>query len=66
MKIIDPATGWLEMFGIPTFDPDEVTAGNDEYIDKSSAKVSHLFNNTWLCRYPRPRKFVFDNVSEFK
>ena len=28
--------------------------------------VSHLFNNTWICRYPRPRKVVFDNLSEFK
>ena len=25
-----------------------------------------MYNNTWLCRYPRPRKFVFDNGSEFK
>ena len=28
--------------------------------------VSHMFNNTWLCKYPRPRKVVFDNGSEFK
>ena len=25
-----------------------------------------MFNNTWLCRYPRPRKVVFDDGSEFK
>ena len=25
-----------------------------------------MFNNTCLCRYPRPRKVVFDNGSEFK
>ena len=25
-----------------------------------------IFNNTGLCRYPRPRKVVFDNGSEFK
>ena len=25
-----------------------------------------MFNNTWLCRYLRPRKVVFDNGSEFK
>ena len=32
--MIDPATGWFEIFEIPTFDLDELTAGNDEYIDK--------------------------------
>ena len=25
-----------------------------------------MFNNTWLCRYPRPCKVVLDNGSEFK
>ena len=25
-----------------------------------------MFNKTWLCRYPHPRKVVFDNGSEFK
>ena len=28
--------------------------------------VIHLFNNTWLCRYLRLQKVVFDNRSEFK
>ena len=34
MKIIDPATGWFEIVEIPMFDLNEVTDGNDEYIDK--------------------------------
>ena len=25
-----------------------------------------MFNNTWICRYPRPHKFVFENGSEIK
>ena len=25
-----------------------------------------MFNNTWRCIYPRPRKLVFDYVYEFK
>ena len=25
-----------------------------------------MFNNTWLCRYLRPHKVVFDKGSEFK
>ena len=48
MKMIDLATGWFKIIEIPTFKLDEVTASNDEYIDKSSARVSRLFNNTWL------------------
>ena len=34
MKIIDPATGWFEIFEVPTFDLDKVKNWNDEYIDK--------------------------------
>ena len=66
MTIIDPATGWFEIVNITKFDTNEVTAGNDEYIYKSYARLSQMFNNTWLCRYPRPHKVVFNNVSEFK
>ena len=48
--MIDPATGLFDISEIPTYDLEEVTIGNDEYIDKSSARVSQLFNNKWLCR----------------
>ena len=34
MEMIDPATGWFEIFKIPTFDLKEVTIGNDEYMDR--------------------------------
>ena len=60
MAMIAPATGWFRIAKIPMFDLEEVTIGNDEYIDKSYARVSQLFNNTWLCRYSCPRKLVFD------
>ena len=53
MTFIDPVTGWFEIVEVP---PD----------DKSSAHVSQLFNQTWLCRYPRPKRVRFDNGSEFK
>ena len=66
MKMIDQATGWLNFFEIPTFNLDEVTDGNDEYTDKSSARFSQLFNNIWLCIYPCPCKVVFDKGSDFK
>ena len=66
MTIIEPATGWLEIVEIPMFDLDEVTLVNYEYIYKSSDRVSQLFNNTWIFRYMRPRKVVFDNRYYFK
>ena len=34
MPMIDLATGWFNIVDIPTFDLEEVTLGNDEYIDK--------------------------------
>ena len=35
-------------------------------IDKSLACVSQLFNQAWLCMYPRPKRVRFDKCSEFK
>ena len=66
MMMIDPAKGWFEIVEITTFELEEVTSGNDEYIDESSTRVIQLFKNTWLRRYPRPHKVVFDNGSDFK
>ena len=66
MTTIDYATGWFEFLKILTYALDEVMGCNDEYIDKSSARISQLFNNTWLIRQPRQHKVVFDNVLEFK
>ena len=51
MTFVDPATGWFEITEIP---------------EKSSARISHIFNSTWLARYPWPRKVIFDNGNEFK
>ena len=53
MTFIDPATGWFEITELPN-------------KEKSSARISQLFNTTWLARYPRPRKVIFDNGSEVK
>ena len=51
MTFVDPATGWFEITEIP---------------EKSSSRISHIFNSTWLARYPRPKKVIFDNGNEFK
>jgi len=39
---------------------------NKTAIDKSSARISQIFNDIWLSRYPRPKKVIFDNGSKFK
>ena len=64
--MIDPSTGWFEIVKIPTFDLEELALDNNEYIDKSYVRVSQMLNNTWIWRYLRPRKVMFDNGSEFK
>ena len=66
IKINVSLTCIFEIVKVPTYDLGEVTGINDEYVDKSSSRVSQLFNNTWLSIYPCSRKVVFDNGSEFK
>ena len=63
MTMIYPALGWSETTKVTTFDLDEVTGGNYEYIDRSSAMVSHLFNNKWIYRYLCTQKVVLDKIS---
>ena len=69
MTMLDPATGWFEIVEVPSYIIEEVVnkkLTTETIIDKSSARISRLFEQTWLSRYPRPRKVVFDNGSEFK
>ena len=61
MTFINPCTGWFEIAQVPYLDIEEIKIGNKEYIDKTSARISQLLNNTWLSRYPRPNWVVFDN-----
>ena len=61
-----PATGWFDIVEILTYNLNEFMGVNDEYIDKSSTRIIQFFNNTWICRYPRPQKVIFDNGYEFK
>ena len=53
MTFIDPATGWFEVTEVPL-------------VDQTSARISRLFDTVWLSRYPRPKKVLYDNGSEFK
>ena len=51
ITIIDPATGFFEIYR---------TKG------PSSLEASQLFDINWLYRYPRSRKVICDQGSEFK
>ena len=53
LTMIDPATGWIEIAHVPE-------------NDFNAARISQLFNQYWLSRYPRPVKCVCDNGNEFK
>ena len=67
--MIDPATGWFEIMELPNAECTYVRKGQEiieVIIDKSSATVSHLFNKSWLSRYPRSKNIIYDNGSEFK
>ena len=50
MTMCDPATGWFEIV---------------EVKDKKAITAAHVFDQVWLCRYPRPKFAIFDNESEF-
>jgi hypothetical protein len=68
MTMLDPVTGWFEIVEVPNYIIIDVNNKMDHQplIDKSSAHVSHLFDQTCLVRYPRPKNVIFDNGSEFK
>ena len=50
LTMVDGAINWLEIAEAPT---------------KESEAIAKMFDNEWLCRYPRPRKAVHDNENEF-
>ena len=68
MTFMDPATGgWFEIAQVQYYDLDQIKVQNQEYIDNTSARISQLaINYTWLSRYPRPKRVVFNNGLEFK
>ena len=53
MTFIDPTSSWFEIAEVPD-------------TDKTSARISRLFDQVGLSRYPHPQKVLYDNGSEFK
>ena len=68
MTMLDPVTGWFEIVKVPNQIVIDIKnkMNQQELIDKSSAHISCLFDQTWLARYLCPKKVVFDNGSKFK
>ena len=50
LTMVDKVTNWPEVAAVKT---------------KSSLEVSQVFDQEWLCRYPRPYRCIHDNGSEF-
>ena len=48
--MIDPATGWVEI---------------KEITNKEPTTIANLVEQTWLARYPRPNKVIYDQGKEF-
>ena len=55
MTFLDPVTGWFEIAEVPQYLVKDIKTDEfRESIDKSSARISQIFNNVWLSRYPLP------------
>jgi len=50
LTISDACLGWVEFLVMK---------------NKTAKHTAHLFDINWLCRYPRPRRVIYDNGSEF-
>jgi hypothetical protein len=50
ITICDPATGWFEVA---------------EIKDKTAEATAKILDQTWFCRYPRPKRCISDNGNEF-
>ena len=52
ITMVDPAIEWFEIVEVPYYNIEDAKKDKQNYIDKSSARISRLFNQTWLSRYP--------------
>ena len=73
MIVIDPTSSWFEITELPLVKQLRTITVNgkellqsEEIFGKSSDWEAKLVNTTWLCRYPRCQKLIYDNGSEFK
>ena len=48
MTMVDPATGWFKIVEVPYYSIEDIKNNEQNYIDKGSARISRLFEQTWL------------------
>ena len=60
VRLID---GKLNLQGMTFID---LASGWFEVTEVPDTDISRLFDHVWLSQYPRPRKVLYDNGSEFK
>jgi len=71
LTMIDPASSWFEMAELPVIEIENTDSDNkivetSETFNKTSQEIARLVNKSWFSRYPRSRKIIYDNGSEFK
>ena len=73
LTMIGPASSWFEIVELPvithlgrqTVNGKELLKAN-KICYETSDRITKLFNNTWLCRYPWCCYLMYDNKTEFK
>ena len=61
MTMVDPVTGWFEITEVPYYSIEDAKRDENQCVDKSSARISQLFEQAWLGRYSRSKQVMFDN-----
>jgi len=64
LTMIDPASSSSKLWSYRQYRL--ITKKENGKEDKSSDQIARFVDNIWLCRYPRCRYLIYDNVSEFK
>jgi len=71
LTMIDLASSWFKIVELPVVNRQRTIKikgrdllKNNEISNKSSERIAHLVNKTWLYRYPRCRYLIYNNGSE--
>ena len=54
---------WFEIAEVPYYNFEESQKSNTNYINEKSARISQLFNNTYMYLFPISHRIVFDHGS---
>ena len=60
--MVDPTMGWFEIVEIPYYNVEDIVNNKDNYVDKSSARISQLFNQVKIDRVSCNKRVVLKSV----